>query len=80
MEEMQSEPSAAHSRVVSREEIAARLQDPSFILINVMPENAFALGHIPRSINLPVAEIESRAPQLFPHRDREITVYCGGMT
>jgi rhodanese-related sulfurtransferase len=80
MAKTQFEPSAVHSQLVSREEIVARLQDPSFVLINVMPRDAFAAGHIPRSINLPVAEIESRAPQLFSHRGREIIVYCAGPT
>ena len=80
MAKTQFEPSADHSQLVSREEIVARLQDPSFVLINVLPKDAFALGHIPRSINLPITEIESRAPQLFPHRGREITVYCAGPT
>lgn len=80
MAKTQFEPSLAHSQVVSREEIVARLQDPSFVLINVLPKDAFAEGHIPGSINVPVAEIESRAPQLFPHRNREITVYCAGPT
>ncbi len=80
MAKTQFEPSTAHSQVVSREEIAARLQDPSLVLVNLLPKETFALGHIPRSINLPVAEIESCAPQLFPQRDREITVYCAGPT
>ncbi len=80
MAKSQFELSASHLQVVTREEIAARLRDPSFVLINVMPRETFALGHIPRSINLPVAEIESSAPQLLPHRDGEITVYCAGPT
>ena len=80
MAKTQFELSAARLQVVSREEIVAREQDPSFVLINVLPKDAFAAGHIPRSINLPVAEIESRAPQLCPHRSREITVYCAGPT
>lgn len=78
----QFEPSAAqaHSQVVSREEVLARLNDPSFVLVNVMPRDGFDAGHIPRSINLPVAEIASKARQLFPHVGREITIYCAGPT
>jgi ArsR family transcriptional regulator len=80
MAKTQFEPSMAHAQAVSREEITARLQDPSLILINVLPRDTFALGHIPRSINLPLAEIETRAPQLLPDRNREIAVYCAGPT
>jgi len=80
MARAQFEPSTAHAQVVSREEIAARLRDPSLVLVNVSPKDTFELGHIPRSINLPVAEIEACAPQLLPHHDREIIVYCAGAT
>lgn len=62
---------------IKREEILSRLDDPSLVLVNVLPAQTFRAGHVPRSINLPVAEIESRAKQLFPHVGREITVYCG---
>jgi len=73
-------PESVQVAITTREEILARLQDPSLILVNVMPPESFQAGHIPRSINLPVAEIESRATQVFPHKAREITVYCSGPT
>jgi ArsR family transcriptional regulator len=65
---------------ISRQEILARLQDPALLLVNVMPKETFAAGHIFRSINLPLAEIENKARQLLPHVGREITVYCAGPT
>jgi rhodanese-related sulfurtransferase len=80
MAKTQFDSATAHTQVVSREEITARLQDPSLILINVLPRDTFALGHIPRSINLPLAEIETCAPQLLPDRNREIALYCAGPT
>jgi len=66
--------------VITREEILARLRDPGLLLVNVMPKESFEAGHIPGSINLPVAEIESQARRLFPRVGREITVYCSGPT
>ena len=80
MATIETERMAGRLETVAREEILARLQDPSFILVNVMPRDAFVAAHIPRSISLPIAEIESKARQLFPHSDREITIYCGGPT
>ena len=53
-------------QTITREEILARLNDPSLLLVNVMPKEAFEDGHIPRSINLPLSEIETKARQLFP--------------
>jgi ArsR family transcriptional regulator len=68
------------SKQIAREEILARLSDPSLLLVNVMPKEAFAEGHIPRSLNLPLAEIETKARQVFPEIGRELVIYCGGPT
>ena len=68
------------SKQIAREEILARLSDPSLLLVNVMPKEAFEEGHIPRSLNLPLAEIETKARQVFPEIGRELVIYCGGPT
>ena len=69
---------ATHLATISRAEILSRLQDPALVLLNVMPKETFEAGHIPRSINVPVAQIESKASQLLPDIAREIAVYCAG--
>jgi len=66
--------------MITREEILARLNDPSLWLVNVMPKEAFEAGHIPRSLNLPLSEIETKTRQLFPDVARELVIYCGGPT
>ena len=66
--------------MITREEILARLNDPSLLLVNVMPKETFEDGHIPRSLNLPLSEIETKARQLFPDIGRELVIYCGGPT
>ena len=71
---------SGHKQTISRDEILSRLQDPAFALVNVMPKETFEAGHIPHSINLPVADIETKARQIFPHVAREIAVYCMGPT
>jgi rhodanese-related sulfurtransferase len=77
----ESKPDSHHAyRVISRDEILARLHDPALLLVNVMPKETFEAGHIPRSINLPVAEIEERARQVLPDVTQEIAVYCAGST
>jgi rhodanese-related sulfurtransferase len=65
---------------ITREEILARLNDPSLSLVNVMPKEAFEEGHLPRSVNLPLAEIEAKAREFFPELERELIIYCGGPT
>jgi rhodanese-related sulfurtransferase len=66
--------------MITREEILARLDDPSLLLVNVMPKQTFADGHIPRSLNLPLSEVEGKARQFFTDIGREIVIYCGGPT
>jgi rhodanese-related sulfurtransferase len=66
--------------MITREEILARLNDPSLLLVNVMPKETFADGHIPGSINLPLSEVETKARQLFTDVRRELVIYCGGPT
>jgi rhodanese-related sulfurtransferase len=66
--------------MITREEILARLNDPSLILVNVMPKETFADGHIPRSLNLSLSEVETKARQLFADIGRELVIYCEGPT
>lgn len=65
---------------ISRDEIARRLHDRALVLLNVMPKETFADGHVPGSINLPVAEIEAEARQMISNFGQEIAVYCMGPT
>jgi rhodanese-related sulfurtransferase len=68
------------SRTISREEILTRLQDRALALINVMPADSFKAGHIPGSINLPIADLELKASRLLSNLAQEIAIYCAGPT
>ncbi|WP_119303643.1 ArsR/SmtB family transcription factor [Dongia deserti] len=61
---------------VSREELVARLQDGSVTLLDVRPEDEFALGHLPGALNVPLDELERRLSEL--PKDQEIVAYCRG--
>jgi len=61
---------------VSREELAERLEEGGVTLLDVRPEDEFALGHLPGAINIPLAALHRRLAQLRP--DREIVAYCRG--
>lgn len=65
---------------ISREEVLARLRDPSLVLLDVLPREAFAGGHIPGSVSLPVAEIPARAGEVLPNLGQEVAVYCAAAT
>lgn len=65
-----------HLEPVAREELFGRLRDGAVTLLDVRPEDEFALGHLPGAINMPFNEIEHRLSQL--PTDREIVAYCRG--
>lgn len=61
---------------VSREELIKRLTDSSVVLLDVRPEDEFALGHVPGALNVPLEELEQRLADL--PKDREVIAYCRG--
>jgi len=61
---------------VSREDLLERLQDGSVTLLDVRPEDEFALGHLPGALNVPLSELERRLSEL--PKDQEIVAYCRG--
>jgi rhodanese-related sulfurtransferase len=71
---------AAEVREISREEIERRLGDPAMLLVDVLPREAYAAEHIPGAINLPLAEVEERAPGMLPDRGADIITYCAKFT
>jgi ArsR family transcriptional regulator len=61
---------------VSREGLVARLRDGLVTVLDVRPEDEFALGHVPGAINIPLADLDRRLVDL--PSDREIVAYCRG--
>lgn len=61
---------------VSRETLRDRLRDGIVTLLDVRPEDEFAMGHIPGALNIPLAELERRLSELPATQD--IVAYCRG--
>jgi rhodanese-related sulfurtransferase len=76
----ETNPPEVKYATISREEILARLQDRALAIVDVLPSESYKAGHIPGSINLPVAEIETKARQLLSNLEQEIAIYCAGPT
>jgi len=62
------------------EEMRALVRDPSVMILDVLPPESYSGGHLPRAINIPLAELRQRAPIELPDASRRIVVYCGGPT
>jgi rhodanese-related sulfurtransferase/DNA-binding transcriptional ArsR family regulator len=61
---------------VSRLELLERLKAGLATVLDVRPEDEFALGHLPGAINIPLGELEKKLADLDP--DQEIVAYCRG--
>jgi rhodanese-related sulfurtransferase len=65
---------------ISREELFPALRGGRLRLVDVLSPESFSSTHIPGAINLPVADIASRAGDLLPDKSEAIVTYCGGPT
>ncbi len=46
-----------------------------FLLVEVLPEEEYAAGHIPGAVNMPAGKIEKLSEQLFK-KDDTVVLYC----
>lgn len=61
---------------VSRKELISRLRDGLVTVLDVRPEDEFALGHLPGALSIPLSELKHRLGEL--PADREVIAYCRG--
>jgi ArsR family transcriptional regulator len=61
---------------VSRAQLMDRLRAGEVTVLDVRPEDEYALGHLPHAINIQVRELERRLADLDQTRD--IVAYCRG--
>jgi rhodanese-related sulfurtransferase/DNA-binding transcriptional ArsR family regulator len=61
---------------VSRKQLLDRSRAGAVTILDVRPEDEFALGHVPGAINIPLRALESRLSELDP--SKEIVAYCRG--
>jgi rhodanese-related sulfurtransferase len=73
-------PSDRAADEISREEILARLGDPTLRVVDVLPRSSYGESHIAGALSLPIHEVASRARTLLPDLAADIAVYCGGPT
>jgi rhodanese-related sulfurtransferase/predicted transcriptional regulator len=61
---------------VSRKDLISRMRDGLVTVLDVRPEDEFALGHLPGALNIPLGKLEHRLGEL--PADREVIAYCRG--
>jgi len=71
---------AAAVRTITRSDLIQALRVGRVTLVDVLSPESFATAHLPGAINLPVADIPRRAPEVLPDRNAPIVTYCGSPT
>jgi ArsR family transcriptional regulator len=61
---------------VSRAQLVERMQAGIVSVLDVRPEDEYALGHLPGAVNIELRDLESRLADF--DRGREIVAYCRG--
>lgn len=61
---------------VSRAELLARIEQDKVQVLDVRPEDEFALGHIPGAVNVPLEKLKRKLAAL--DRSKEVVAYCRG--
>jgi len=61
---------------VTRDELLARADDGSVLVLDVRPTEEYEAGHIPGAVSVPIAELKRRLREL--PKDKDIVAYCRG--
>jgi ArsR family transcriptional regulator len=61
---------------ITRKELLRRSRAGEVIILDVRPEDEFALGHLPGAVSIPFRNLEKRLAEL--NRAQEIIAYCRG--
>jgi ArsR family transcriptional regulator len=61
---------------ISRDELVQRVRAGTVTILDVRPEDEFALGHVPNALNIPLRELEARLGEIDPKS--EVVAYCRG--
>lgn len=61
---------------ISRKELVQRFRDGLVTVLDVRPEDEYAVGHLPKAINIPLRELARRLREL--PKNREVVAYCRG--
>ena len=62
---------------IGRDELRAKIDrgDP-VILFEVLAPHYYRHSHLPGALNLPPGKVAEVAPDLLPHKEAEIVLYC----
>lgn len=78
--ETETATSSPQVPAISREELRQGLKTGALTVVDVLPAESYATGHIPGSISMPLSSLASHARELLPDHNADIAVYCAKFT
>jgi rhodanese-related sulfurtransferase len=63
-------------QAISREEVKSLIDSDAAVLIEALPEEEFAKGHLPGALSMPANKIGEMAPKKLKDLDQQIITYC----
>lgn len=63
-------------QAISREQVKSLIDSGDAVVIEALPEEEFAKGHLPGALSMPVNEIGDLAPKKLKDLDQQIITYC----
>ncbi len=70
------ETEAVYMNITAAEAKEIMDRETGFVILDVRTEEEYAEGHVPGAILIPDYEIEARAEEELPDKDRMLLVYC----
>jgi rhodanese-related sulfurtransferase len=67
-------------KILNKDQLDQKLQDPDVVLINVLPREKFKKQHIPGSVNIPIdaPDFIRQIERKVEGRNQDVVVYCAG--
>lgn len=66
-------------KTISRKDLQILLADENKpVLVEALPENFYAKGHLPGAISIPPGKVVELSTQMLPDKAKTIVVYCSG--
>ncbi|NSC19812.1 rhodanese-like domain-containing protein [Streptomyces albus subsp. chlorinus] len=62
--------------LITRDELKAAMDAGSVTVVDALGGEYYAKEHLPGAIELVLADVEAKAPDLLPDRDAAIVTYC----
>ncbi|GAB3170443.1 rhodanese-like domain-containing protein [Myceligenerans halotolerans] len=66
--------------IISRDELAAAIEQQDLTLIDTLPAAYYDKQHLPGAVNLVLADVDAHAADLLPDKNARLVTYCTGPT